>query len=171
MVQETRYYRTVTEALKIRFMPCKWLALQSPWGLLQTMSTYLYCNPIQGQYRARTGPNREKPVFITGIPANGNRFFPVGKNLQGKPCFHYVGRFAVQILKDSVGSAFKQCTQCLFMSKKRPPIWLLQSLNELKLNAQYPTQACSAHRCVSLKIFWCKRIVYKMGYLYLEFRP
>ena len=48
-------------------------------------------------YRVSTGPeqgfpcvlfpNREKPVFITGIPANGNRFFPVRKSTQGKPCF------------------------------------------------------------------------------------
>ena len=57
-------------------------------------------------YRVNTGPelgfpckffpNREKLVFITGIQANENRFFPVGKNLQGKPCFHYRDGFAVQ---------------------------------------------------------------------------
>ena len=56
-------------------------------------------------YRVSTGPeqgfpcvlfpNREKPVFITGIPANGNRFFPVRKSTQGKPCFHYRDGFAV----------------------------------------------------------------------------
>ena len=71
--------------------------------------------------------------------------------------------------KKSADAAFKQCTQCLFMSKKRPPIWLLQSLNELKLNAQYPTQACSAHRCVSarsqsLKISWFLNSVYKFEF-------
>ena len=27
---------------------------------------------------------REKPVFITGIPTNGNRFFPVWKYYTGK---------------------------------------------------------------------------------------
>ena len=56
-------------------------------------------------YRVSTGPeqgfpcvlfpNREKPVFITGIPANGNRFFPVRKSRQGKPCFQYKDGFAV----------------------------------------------------------------------------
>jgi hypothetical protein len=46
-------------------------------------------------------PNREKPVFITGIPANENRFLPVGKNLQGKPCFHYRDGFAVRASTDS----------------------------------------------------------------------
>ena len=58
-------------------------------------------------YRVSTGPeqgfpcvlfpNREKPVFITGIPANGNRFFPVRKSTQGKPCFHYRDGFAVYV--------------------------------------------------------------------------
>ena len=56
-------------------------------------------------YRVSTGPeqgfpcvlfpNREKPVFITGIAANENRFFPVGKSTQGNPCFHYRDGFAV----------------------------------------------------------------------------
>ena len=56
-------------------------------------------------YRASTGPeqyfpcvvfpHREKPVFITGIPANENRFFPVINTTQGKPCFHYRDGFAV----------------------------------------------------------------------------
>ena len=54
--------------------------------------------------------NREKPVFITGIPANGNRFFPVRKSTQGKPCFHYMDGFAVYVqvlsyLITSVGRA------------------------------------------------------------------
>ena len=68
----------------------------------------MHCNPVQGQYRARTGfslqvfPNREKLVFITGIPANETRFFPVGKNLQGKPCFHYRDGFAVCLKLRSV---------------------------------------------------------------------
>ena len=30
------------------------------------------------------------PVFITGIQANENGFFPVRKNLQEKPCFYYM---------------------------------------------------------------------------------
>jgi hypothetical protein len=30
---------------------------------------------------------REKPVFITGIQANENRFFPVWENYIGKPLF------------------------------------------------------------------------------------
>ena len=47
-------------------------------------------------YRASTGPeqgfpcvvfpHREKPVFITGFPVDENRFFPVRKSTQGKPC-------------------------------------------------------------------------------------
>ena len=56
-------------------------------------------------YRVSTGPeqgfpcvlfpSREKPIFITGIPANENKFFPVRKSTQGKPCFHYRDGFAV----------------------------------------------------------------------------
>ena len=44
-----------------------------------------HCNPVQGQYRARTGfslwifPHREKPFFITGNPCSHCR----------DPCFHY----------------------------------------------------------------------------------
>ena len=48
-------------------------------------------------YRASTGPeqgfpcvlfpHREKPVFITGFPANENRFFPVWKYYTGKTLF------------------------------------------------------------------------------------
>ena len=50
-------------------------------------------------YRASTGPeqgfpcvlfpHREKNVFVTGFPGDGNRFSPVRKSTQGKPCFHY----------------------------------------------------------------------------------
>ena len=52
----------------------------------------VHCNPVQGQYRARTGfslwsfPHREKPVFITGFPGDENRVFPFGKSTQGNPC-------------------------------------------------------------------------------------
>ena len=68
--------------------------------------------PVQGQNRGEQGfpfkffPNRENPVFITGIPANENRFFPVGKNLQGKPCFHYRDGFASQ--KTTLNRFFKK---------------------------------------------------------------
>ena len=58
-------------------------------------------------YRASTGPEqgfpcvllpyREKPVFISGFPGDGNRFFPVRKSTQGKPCFHYRDGFAVNL--------------------------------------------------------------------------
>ena len=41
-------------------------------------------------------PHREKPVFITGFPGDGNRFFPVGKSTQGKPCCYYRDGFAVK---------------------------------------------------------------------------
>ena len=33
-------------------------------------------------------PRREKPVFISWDPCNENRFFPVRKTTQVKPCFH-----------------------------------------------------------------------------------
>ena len=56
-------------------------------------------------YRASTGPeqgfpsvlfpHRENPVFITGFPGDANRFFPVRKSTQGKPCFQYRDGFAV----------------------------------------------------------------------------
>ena len=51
--------------------------------------------PEQG-FPCKFFPNREKSVFITGIPANENRFFHVGKNLQEKPCFHYRARMGLQ---------------------------------------------------------------------------
>ena len=50
----------------------------------------MHCKPIPV---IRTGFslcsifNREKPVFITGIPANENRFFPVWKYYTGKTLF------------------------------------------------------------------------------------
>ena len=60
----------------------------------------LHCN-----LQSRTGPeqgfpcvllpHREKPVFITGVPVDINRFFPVGKSTQGRPCFHYRDGFTV----------------------------------------------------------------------------
>ena len=63
------------------------------------------------QYKASTGPeqgfpcvlfpHREKPVFITGFPGDGNRFFPVRKSTQGNPCFHYRDGFAVQECHDA----------------------------------------------------------------------
>ena len=56
-------------------------------------------------YRASTGPeqgfpcvllpHREKPAFITGVPVDINRFFPVVKSTQRKPCFHYRDALAV----------------------------------------------------------------------------
>ena len=58
-----------------RFLAC--FAILSP--------VCMHCNPVQGQYRARTGfslwsfPHRENPVFITGNPCSHCR----------DPCFHY----------------------------------------------------------------------------------
>ena len=56
-------------------------------------------------HRASTGPeqgfpcvvfpHREKPVSVSLDPCYENRFFPVGNNTQGKPCFHYRDGFAV----------------------------------------------------------------------------
>ena len=54
-------------------------------NFLISCQTWLHCNPIQGQYRARTRfslwsfPHREKPVFIYREPLF---------SLQGL-CFHY----------------------------------------------------------------------------------
>ena len=61
------------------------------------MQTLVHCNPVQGQYRARTGfslcsfPHREKPVFISWDPCNENRVFSVRKTTQGKTLFSLQG--------------------------------------------------------------------------------
>ena len=46
-----------------------------------------HCNPVQGQYRTRTG-----------FPGDENRFFRGTNNTQGKPCFHYRDGLAVHYL-------------------------------------------------------------------------
>ena len=55
----------------------------------------VHCNPVQGQYRVFPVKfsHKEIPVMKTGVPAirtrvlcNENRFFPVWKTSQGKPC-------------------------------------------------------------------------------------
>mgnify|MGYP006903695222 CR=1 FL=1 len=51
---------------------------------------YLHCKPIpvmKTGFSLCTFPNREKPVFIAGIPANVNRFFPVWEKYTGKSLF------------------------------------------------------------------------------------
>ena len=88
-------------------MPMFWRAGMKEEGKpLPLAFQYLISMCTAIPYRVSTGPeqgfpcvlfpNREKPVFITGIAANENRFFPVGKSTQGKPCFHYRDGFAVQ---------------------------------------------------------------------------
>jgi hypothetical protein len=67
-------------------------------------------------YRASTGPEqgfpcvlfprREKPIFITGFPGDENRFFPVRKSTQEKPCFHYRGEFAVYLKRERENRCF-----------------------------------------------------------------
>ena len=75
--------------------PCSKQALTSECKITYTAIPYrVSTGPEQG-FPCVLFPNREKPVFITGIPANGNRFFPVRKSTQGKPCFHYRDGFAV----------------------------------------------------------------------------
>ena len=88
-------------------MHCKCLRRKRPditlWPYFLNFVQKLWHTAIP--YRVSTGPeqgfpcvlfpNREKPVFITGIAANENRFFPVGKSTQGNPCFHYRDGFAV----------------------------------------------------------------------------
>ena len=69
-------------------------------SVLQTALEYkprlkinLHCNPVQGQYRARTGfslctfSHREKPVFITWEPCNETRVFPAWEKYTGKTLF------------------------------------------------------------------------------------
>ena len=64
----------------------------SPWWVCSTLQSRT--GPEQG-FPCVLFPYREKPVFITGFPGDGNRFFPVRKSTQGKPCFHYRDGFAV----------------------------------------------------------------------------
>ena len=50
----------------------------------------LHCKPIpvmRSGFSLCSISNREKPVFVTGIPANENRFFPVWKYYTGKTLF------------------------------------------------------------------------------------
>ena len=68
------------------------------------------------QYRASTGPeqgfpcvvihHRKRPIFFGWDPCNENRFFPVRKATQGKPCFHYKDGFAVRawVIKGAEGA-------------------------------------------------------------------
>ena len=54
------------------------------------VSWWLHCKPIpvmKTGFSLCTFPSRENPVFITGIPANENRFFPVWKYYTGKTLF------------------------------------------------------------------------------------
>ena len=54
------------------------------------VSLWLHCKPIpvmKTGFSLCTFPNREKPVFITGIPANVNRIFPVWEKYTGKTLF------------------------------------------------------------------------------------
>ena len=50
------------------------------WNFLATPKIFL-------KSRAYCISNRKRPVFITGIPANKNRFFPVWKYYTGKTLF------------------------------------------------------------------------------------
>ena len=69
------------------------------WIILEISKSYIWKKPKKvTALQSRTGPeqgfpcvvfpHREKPVFITGFPGDKNRFFPVRKTTQGKPCFH-----------------------------------------------------------------------------------
>ena len=58
--------------------------------MVTTVSLIEHCKPIpvmKTGFSLCTFPNREKPVFITGIPANVNRFFPVWEKYTGKTLF------------------------------------------------------------------------------------
>ena len=50
----------------------------------------VHCKPIPAMitgFSLCSISNRKKPVFITGIPANENKFFPVWENYTGKTLF------------------------------------------------------------------------------------
>ena len=75
-----------------------YLLMQIPWKLFffwfGNPKVPVHCNPVQGQYRARTGlslwsfPHRE-PLFSLQGPLFSLQGFPCEKTSQGKPCFHY----------------------------------------------------------------------------------
>ena len=73
------------------------LAFMIDWKIkdVSTAIPYRVSKRPEKGFPCKFFPNKEKSVFITGIPANENRVFPVGKNSQGKPCFHYRDGFAV----------------------------------------------------------------------------
>ena len=71
--------------LAIFLIFCPPTPLLHTFYLIKVDIFWLHCNPVQGQYRARTGfslwsfPHREKPVCITGNPCSHCR----------DPCLHY----------------------------------------------------------------------------------
>ena len=109
---------------------CTFISTYSTWKIDMSRLRYVVCTYIFTAipYRASTEPeqgfpcvlfaNREKPVFITGIPANENRFFPVGKSTQGNPCFHYRGGFAVYVHKIQIVTRrdLRKSFSCVFWS-------------------------------------------------------
>ena len=60
-----------------------------------------HCNPVQGQYTARTGfslcsiSTQLEKLFNTGFPGDENRFFPLGNTTHETPGFNYRDGFAV----------------------------------------------------------------------------
>ena len=104
----------------LKFQNFCWMIGMEPISLRK-----LHCNPVQGQYRDRTGfslwsfPHREKSVFITGNPCSHcrdpcfhYREFPVRKLHRENPVFIAGNGFAVYILKTKlVWSIF--CTKAM----------------------------------------------------------
>ena len=96
-----------------------------------------HCNPLQGQYRARTGfslwsfPHREKHVFITGNscsycrdPCFHYRDFPVRKLHRENPVFITGNGFAVSLIQERLqfwGNWLPKVT--MFASLFVCPIW------------------------------------------------
>ena len=112
-------------------------------------------------YRVSTGPeqgfpcvlftNREKPVFITGIAANENRFFPVGKSTQGNPCFHYRDGFAVHHPttlhthnESQWPTATPECTMCWHKDIAKFQILMKTVLNQC-LGIQYERRVANLY--------------------------
>ena len=62
---------------------------KNKWCLKSQITKHMRCKPIPVKtgFSLCTFPKREKPVFITGIPANVNRFFPVWEKYTGKTLF------------------------------------------------------------------------------------
>ena len=69
-----------------------------PWPFTIILYKWVHCNPIQGQYRARTGfslctfPTQGKTCFHYRVPRWWKQVFPCEKKYTGKTLFSLQGR-------------------------------------------------------------------------------